>query len=305
MEERLAILGLSHVELRVSDLELATAYYVEVLGLVEVESDAGRTHLKCWDEHHHHSLALVHGPGSGVEHVAFEVEAEDDLERFAAAAAAHGCAVRRVPAGAEPGHGPAVRVMAPSGHDVELVWAMERTGNLLSRVNPAPEPDGLRGVHPLRLDRVQLTAEDVGRATAFFAGVLGFRVTERLVAAGGEVRGTWMERSRTPCDVAVVRGPNAGLHHLGFRVDDWDAVRRAADVLAANGIPIEAGPTRQGVTRSLGVQCVDPLGVRVHVLTGGYRSDPGQEPVTWTESEMGRAMCPYQGGAGARPTAVG
>lgn len=32
----MGVLRLSHVEVRVADLELATAYYVEVLGLVEV-----------------------------------------------------------------------------------------------------------------------------------------------------------------------------------------------------------------------------------------------------------------------------
>jgi catechol 2,3-dioxygenase len=36
------ILRLSHLELRVPDLELATAYYTEVLGLLEVHRNDGR-----------------------------------------------------------------------------------------------------------------------------------------------------------------------------------------------------------------------------------------------------------------------
>ena len=46
----MGILRLSHVEVRVPDLELATAYYTEVLGLLETGRDAERVFLKCWDE---------------------------------------------------------------------------------------------------------------------------------------------------------------------------------------------------------------------------------------------------------------
>ena len=38
----MGILRLSHVEVRVPDLELATAYYTEVLGLIETAREDGR-----------------------------------------------------------------------------------------------------------------------------------------------------------------------------------------------------------------------------------------------------------------------
>ncbi|HSR25224.1 MAG TPA: VOC family protein, partial [Candidatus Eisenbacteria bacterium] len=218
--------------MRVTDLELAAAYYTEVLGLVEVGRDLERVYLKCWDEHDHHSLALCARPSAGLEHVSFKVEGTDDLEELETTALRHGCPTRRVPAGGEAGQGQAVRVQAPSGHEVELVHARPKSGSLLPRVNPLPEPPGLLGIHPPRLDHVQVTAEDVGAATAFFTGVLGFRLTERLVAGSGALLGSWLERSHTPNDVAITRGPNGGLHHFAFWVDDWDQIRRAADVLA-------------------------------------------------------------------------
>jgi len=296
----LGILRLSHLELRVADLELATAYYTEVVGLVEVERDDERVYLACWDEHDHHSLALHGHPSPGLDHVSFKVECDQDLDELETAAIHRGCHVRRLAAGEEVGQGPAIRVRSPSGHEVELVHVRTKTGGLLPRVNPAPEPPGLLGIHPPRLDHVQLTAEDVGGATAFFTAALGFRLTERLVGSGGSLLGSWLERSHTPNDVAILRGPNGGLHHVGFWVDDWDQVRRAADVLADNGVDIEAGPTRQGVTRSLGVHFFDPFGNRNEVFTGGYRPDPDDEPTTWTEDEIGRAFFHYQGRLDAR-----
>ena len=51
----MGIFRLGHVEVRVPDLELAAAYYTEVLGLREVERSGARIYLKAWDEHDHHS----------------------------------------------------------------------------------------------------------------------------------------------------------------------------------------------------------------------------------------------------------
>jgi catechol 2,3-dioxygenase len=291
----LGILRLSHIGLRVTDLELATAYYTEVLGLLEVARDEDRVYLKCWDEHDHHSLVLGAHATPGLDHLGFKVECADDLEALETAAIGRGCPVHRLAAGEELGQGEAVRIEAPTGHQVELVQAMSRVGNLLPRVNPPPEPPDLLGIHPPRLDHVQITAEDVPGAAAFFSEVLGFRMTERLVARSGALLGAWLERSHTPNDVAITRGPGGGLHHFGFWVDDWDHIRRAADVLAHNGVHIEAGPTRQGITRSLSVHFFDPFGNRNEVFTGGYRADPDGEPITWTEEEIGRAFFHYRG----------
>lgn len=291
----MGILRLSHLELRVPDLELALAYYTEVVGLIEVGRDEERAYLKCWDEHDHHSLALHAHPGQGLDHLSFKVECDDDLDELAAAAAAAGCAVRRLAAGEEVGQGRAIRIQAPSGHEVELVHSLTKTGNLLPRVNPPPEPQHLLGIHPPRLDHVRVTADDVRAATDFFTGVLGFRVTERLVGARGALLGSWLERSHTPNDLSITRGPNGDVHHFGFWVDDWDHIRRAADVLAHNGVQIESGPTRHGITRSLAISFFDPFGNRNEVLTGGYRRDPDDEPTTWTEDEIGRAFFHYRG----------
>jgi len=73
----MGILRLSHVEVRVPDLELATAYYTEVLGLLETGRDAERVFLKCWDEHEHHSVILRYAATYGLEHMGFKVEHPD------------------------------------------------------------------------------------------------------------------------------------------------------------------------------------------------------------------------------------
>lgn len=296
----MGILRLSHVEVRVPDLELCTAYYTEVLGLLEVEREPERVYLKCWDEYDHHSVVLRYAPRYGLEHMSYRVEHDADLEELERAVELAGVPVKRVSAGEELGQGEAVRFETPSGHLMELVHRVEKVGNLLPKTNPPPEPQGLVGIHPPRIDHVFLTVEDVDETTRFFAETLGFRLTERLVARDGHLLGSWMERSHSPHDIAFITGPNGGLHHFAFWLDDWNEVRRAADTLAYHGVKIDVGPTRHGVTRGYTIYFFDPVGNRNEVFTGGYWVDPDHEPVTWTEDEMGRAIFYYEGGLNPR-----
>ena len=103
-----------------------------------------------------------------------------------------------------------------------------------------------------------------------------------------------MERSHSPHDVAIVNGPNGALHHFAFWLDDWDQVRKAADILAFNGVQIDQGPTRHGVTRGNTIYFFDPLGIRNEVFTGGYRPDPDFPSITWTEDQFGRGLFYYE-----------
>jgi catechol 2,3-dioxygenase len=123
--------------------------------------------------------------------------------------------------------------------------------------------------------------------------VLDFRLTEQIVANDGHQLATWLERSHSPHDLAMITGPNGGLHHFAFWMDDWNGIREAADTLAYYGVDIDVAPTRHGVTRGYTTYFFDPVGNRNELFTGGYWVDPDWEPVTWTEEEMGRAMFYY------------
>ena len=73
---------LAHVDVTVTDLDLATAYYTEVIGMLETERDENSVYLKCWDEPNHHSLRLIYGPRVGFDLMSFKVDRDDDLEEF-------------------------------------------------------------------------------------------------------------------------------------------------------------------------------------------------------------------------------
>ena len=112
----MGILRLGHVDVTVTDLDLATAYYTEVMGLIVVERDADSVYLKCWDEVDHHSLRLVYAPRVGFELMSFKVEHEDDLSDLENAVTRYGFPVQRVSKGASVGQGESIRFATPSGH---------------------------------------------------------------------------------------------------------------------------------------------------------------------------------------------
>ena len=292
----MGILRLSHLEVRVPDLELSTAYYTEVVGLQQSAVEDERVYLKAWDEQQHHSLILKYAPTYGVDVVGFKVSDAADLDHYAERIERAGLAVKRLAAGElGAGSGETVRFTAPSGHVTELVHGMRQVGNALPLHNPPPEPQGLVGIHPPRLDHVFLMCEDVDEVTRFYTEVLDFRLTEQILADDGYQLATFLERTHTPHDVAFITGPNGAFHHLAYWVDDWNDLRRAADICAYHGVRIDAGPTRHGATRGWGLYFFDPAGNRNEVYTGGYWADPDREPVTWTEAEMGRAVFYYEG----------
>ena len=60
-------------------------------------------------------------------------------------------------------------------------------------------------------------------------------------------------------------------------------------------VSVDIGPTQHGITRGETIYFFDPAGNRNELYTGGYWFDPDDEPTTWTESEIGRAIFYYQG----------
>jgi catechol 2,3-dioxygenase len=294
------ILRLSHVDITVTDLDLSTAYYTEVMGMQVTDSDTDAVYLKCWDEEDHHSLRLRYAPRVGMDLMAYKVQHEDDLNDLEDKITRYGLPVQRIAKGESRGQGESIRFATPSGQLMELVYEVEKVGGHARVAKPdllaaKGEVGPITKISPPRMDHMLVTAEEVGEATQFYRDVLGFRITEQLLDGNGHMLGSWLERSHSPHDLAIVHGANGGLHHFAFWLDEWDDVRDAADILAYNGIQLDVGPTRHGITRGSTIYFFDPLGTRNEVFTGGYRPDPDFPTITWTEDNIGRAVFYYEG----------
>lgn len=288
------VLRPGHISLRVLDLEEGVNFYKNTLGLVETGRDAqGRVYFKAWDEREHNSVLIRQADSAGVDFFAFKVADKATLDKLDGDLQAFGLKTERIPAGEMLETGERVRFEVPSGHLIELYAEKTDVGNGQSYVNPDPwVPDAERGIAPTRMDHCLLYGPDIEKVQEIFEKVLGFYLVEHVVMEDGKTDlAIWLSCSTKAHDIAFVRHPEPGkLHHISFKLDSWEKVLRAADIMSMNRVPIDIGPTRHGITRGTTIYAFDPSGNRFETFAGGYESYPDHAPITWTFDQVGPAI---------------
>ena len=290
-----------HCCIRVMDMGEAVEHYVERLGLLKVHEDKeGRVYLKAWDEHDLFSIVLRESDSPGMDYMGFKVYDTAELERLEGDLRNYGCEVERIVAGELKGCGHRVRFQIPSGHQIELYADKEYVGNGvgkgLGRRNPHPWPEGLKGMQVNRYDHCLLYGPNVPDNADLFTSVLGFDLTERVVAPDDTMLVAFLSCSNKAHDIAFVQHeePNK-FHHASFLLDSWEEILKAADIMGMNDIPIDIGPTRHGITRGRTIYFFDPSGNRNEVFCGDYTWYPDREPITWDTEHLGRAIFYHDG----------
>lgn len=289
------VLRPGHVSLRVLEMEPALKHYTEWVGLIETDrDDQGRVYLKGWDEHDKFCLVLQEADRPGMEFYAFKVLDDATLDQYEKRLNDYGVETRRVPAGDLKGCGERVQFTIPSGHLIELFAQKDQVGNGLPLTNPDVWPDGLKGIHPTRMDHCLFNGDSVPECAKLFTEVLDFDLTEKMEDPDGNMVGVFLSCSNKPHDIAIIHEESKGrLHHVAFWLDSWDEIRHAADIMSKNYIPVEYGPGRHGLTRGLTIYFFDPSGNRNETFCGGYIRYPDHPPITWTADEFGKGIFYY------------
>ncbi len=303
----MGIMRIGHVSLRVMDMAAAVKHYEKVLGLKKtMEDKQGNVYLKCWDEWDKYSLILTPSDQAGMNHIAYKVENDADLDVLQKRIEAYGIKTQVLPEGTLPSTGRMLQFHLPSGHDMRLYAMKEYVGTEVGTVNPDPWPDNITGAGVHWLDHALLMCElnpeagvnKVAETTKFATECLDFKLVEQImVGPDNSIQAaTWLSRSNTPHDIAFVGGPRMGLHHIAFYLEDWADVLKAADVMAKNKVKIDLPPTRHGVTRGTTIYFFDPSGNRNETFSGlGYLSQPDRPVTTWTGDEMWRGILYHTG----------
>ena len=303
----MGVMRIGHVSLRVMDMDAALAHYENVLGLKVTQKDAaGNVYLKCWDEWDKYSLILTPSDRAGMNHVAFKVEHDADLDALQGRIEKYGIGTTMLDEGDLPSVGRMLRFELPSGHEMRLYAQKQFVGTDVGSTNPDPWPDGMKGAGAHWLDHCLLMCElnpetgvnKVADNTKFLMEALDFKLSEQVtVGPGGAIQAaTWLARTSTPHDIAFVGGPRSGLHHISFFLDSWHDVLKAADVMAKNKVRIDVAPTRHGITRGETIYFFDPSGNRNETFAGlGYLMQPDRPVTTWTEENLGRAIFYHSG----------
>ncbi len=283
------VLRPGHAQLRVLDIEESRKFYRDVVGLVEMGSDAqGRVYFRCWDELDHHSIILRQAEKAGIDFVAYKVLDNATLNELERKVREYGLETQRIPAGDLLETGERVRFQLPTGQQFELYAEKTFVGNGLGELNPKPwNPEhSERGMAPSRWDHCLLYGPNVAANAKFFTEVLGFFIAEKVlgpVEAGEPEIAYFMSCSHKSHDIAFVEYPEpAKLHHLSFRLPSWERVLRAGDIMGMHDVPIDIGPTRHGVTRGETIYAWDPSGNRFETFAGGREPYPDGRTITWT-----------------------
>lgn len=294
----MGVLRIGHASLKVMDMAAAVDHYVKVLGMYKTMEDKhGNVYLKCWDEWDKYSLILTPSDQAGLNHVAYKVEKDSDLDELKAKIEAYGTPTTLLPEGDLPATGRMLRFHLPSGHEMRLYAMKEYVGTEVGATNPDPWPDNVHGAGVHWLDHTLLMCElnpetginRVAENTKFCVEVLDFFLTEQVtVGPDGSIQAaTWLARTTTPHDIAFVGGQRNGLHHIAFFLDSWHDVLKSADVMAKNKTRIDVPPTRHGITRGETIYFFDPSGNRNETFAGlGYLAQRDRPVTTWTEDKL-------------------
>lgn len=285
------VLRPGHIQLRMLDLDEGVAFYRDVLGLQETgRDDQGRVYLKTWDERDHHSVVIREADESGMDFIGYKVASEAVLDQLEKAVQEWGLETRRLPAGDLMECGERVRFTIPTGHEFELFATKTLVGNSVGQFNPKPwHPDADRGIAPLRFDHALLYGPNVNEVLDLLTNVLGFWLTEYVTLPDTDVKGAlWLSCSNKAHDIAFVENAEPGrFHHAAFLLESWEKVLRAAQIMAANDVPVDMGPTQHGITRGGTIYAWDPSGNRFETFQGGTAPYPDWGPVAWTWEGLG------------------
>lgn len=284
----------AHAQIRVLDMAKAVHHYGTILGLIETGRDAqGRVYFKAWDERDLFCLVLREADTAGIDHFAFRVLDKASLDQFEIDLEKYGVPVQRIPAGELLGTGERIRFTAPTGHVFDLFAEKEHRVEAERLLNPSPwTHEAERGIAPVRMDHALLYGTDLDGTVELFTKVLGFRLSEAAYAEDGTTMAVAFLSCSNKChDIAFGRFPEPGkLHHVSYRMESWEKVLRAGDIMGMNHVPIDIGPTRHGITRGCTIYAWDPSGNRFETFSGSYDPYPDWEPIRWTIDDLGRGL---------------
>ncbi len=302
---------LAHVELFSPKPDETVWFFTQLLGM-EVSSRAGQSvYLRAYEDFYHSTLKITEAREPGLGHVAWRASSPQALERRVQAIAASGQGKGWIDG--DDGHGAAYQFTTPDGHAMEILWEVdyfEATPEQKSPLLNRPQKKPLRGVPVRRIDHVNLMVSDVPPNRNFMMDNLGFRLREHIVINDGTEVGAWISISPTVHEIALMRdqmGARGRFHHIAYWYGLPQHTSDAADILRENGIVIEAGPGKHGISQALFMYVFEPGGNRVELFgdSGYLIFDPAWKPVRWSEENLAAGIVFYGGGLPAEYFAYG
>ncbi len=120
---------------------------------------------------------------------------------------------------------------------------------------------GIRGP----IQHLTLATHDVMAIEGFYAGKLGFAVSDRVRNKAGEVTTSFMRANHEHHTLACFKSGRQGIDHHSYEAGEWVTIRDWADRFAGREIPLMWGPGRHGPSNNLFIFIEDPDGNWIEV----------------------------------------
>jgi len=120
-----------------------------------------------------------------------------------------------------------------------------------------------------RIDHLEIIPSDFDKSLAFYTGVLGFSVKQRLTVAKPPIEEiVYLKLGDTVLELLRVTEPacataepwGIGYRMMALEVEDMD---RAVEYLAEQGVPITWGPVQLGNSKRAEIHDVDGLPIEL------------------------------------------
>jgi lactoylglutathione lyase len=282
--EELPLLGLAHVEIRVSDLEQARTFYHDLLGYEEVfevkESDGtGTGPAAVFKINDRQFVELVSGlepdETRPMTHIAI---ATDDLEKLRAMLVERGVAVSPIERSPRGGNRSCFVRTLPGQNLGSLEFVQYTPGSLQSKT--LGQALGARRLSE-RLEHAGIITPDFAAARRFYIETLGFRETwSRNQPDGTPVlnhlrlpgtSGDYIELSYKPKPLSRAQAGTAA--HISLEVPDIRAARKA---VLERALGADLKEPRFGLDQRWQFNLFDPDGTRVELMQP-RASSPGND----------------------------
>lgn len=219
-------------------------------------------------------LRIVEGESRTLSYAAYAVRDQGDLAALTARLAAAGTAFAGIDL---PGMASAVSFRDPDGN--MFVFGL---------AEPAPAGDvALPQAAELRarLQHVVFASSDAARLIDFYADVLGFAVSDRVLDDEGGLRTAFLRCSHEHHSLAVFQADECRLDHHCYEAGEWNLIRDWSDHFARQHIPLKWGPGRHGPGDNLFIFIHDPDGNWLEISAELEHVEAGRPVGDWRHEE--------------------
>jgi len=236
---------LRHVALRTTAFEDSVAFYSGPFALEPVLIEADVAYFR-GSGTEHHVLELHRSPTNGVHHITFGIGTVEEADDLHAWAVAEGAEVVTAPR----------RFDTPDGgYGFELLDPERRVLRITAESHAAPPRSADLPV-PHKVAHIVLNTTDIDRDTAFFARMLGLRISD-----WSEHQMVFMRANSDHHVVALNHAPHAAPNHVAYEVGSLDHWLRSIGRLKQAGHEAAWGPGRHGPGDNAFAYYVDPAGM--------------------------------------------